>query len=171
MQETKLVNSSKKILLSVVALVAAVATGCAPRQPAAAELPFQAVVGEKALMTAVIEPAADHIWDAVGTIIDDQGMTDFQPETDEEWTAVRNASVVVAESGNLLMMGRRARDQGDWLGWSRDLIAAGQMAMNAAQARDRDSLFDAGGAIYVACRGCHESYWIAVDALGQPVTP
>ena len=151
------------------AIVIVVVAGCAPGAPAAPELPFEAVVGEKALMTAVIEPAADHIWDSVGTIIDDTGMNDFQPETDEEWIAVRNASVVVAESGNLLMMERRARDQGDWLGWSKDLIAAGQMAMNAAQARDRDSLFDAGGAIYVACRGCHESYW--VDQFGQPVTP
>ena len=159
----------KPLQLLVVAALAGTVPSCAPSEPAAAELPFRAIVGEKALMAAVIEPAADLVWDAVGTIIDADGENDFQPETDEEWIAVRNAAVVVAESGNLLMMERRARDQGDWLGWSKDLIAAGKMAMDAAEARDRDTLFDAGGAIYVACRGCHESYW--VDQFGQPVTP
>ena len=32
------------------------------------------------------------------------------PESDEQWAAVRNSAVLLAESGNLLLMGKRSND-------------------------------------------------------------
>ena len=55
-----------------------------------------------------------------------------------------NAAVTLAESGNLLMMDRRRLDDEDWVAWSRDLIDAGDAAMQAADARDVQGVFDIG---------------------------
>ncbi len=125
----------------------------------ASEPPFREVVGEKALMVSVIDPAADVVWGSVGTIMTLEGTEERAPSTEEEWAQVRNAAVVIAEAGNLLMIGRRARDQGDWIGWSLDLIDEGEKAMRAAEARDPQAVFDAGAEIYAVCSGCHENYW------------
>ena len=69
------------------------------------------MVDVKSLMIAMVDPAADILWDAVGTIITIEGVDEWYPETDEEWAEVQSAAIVLMESGNLLMMGDRARDQ------------------------------------------------------------
>jgi hypothetical protein len=125
----------------------------------AEKTPYRPVAGVKLLMTSIIDPASDLIWDSVGTIITEAGTEEIVPKDDEEWLAVRNAAVTIAESGNLLMMERRAQDTEDWFGWSLDLVDAGKAVMEAADARDTQGVFDAGGEIYMACRGCHEKYW------------
>jgi hypothetical protein len=122
--------------------------------------PFRAVAGNRLLMMSVVDPAADVVWDSVRTVMTLEGTEEFQPETDAEWEAVRNSSVILAEAGNLLMMERRAMDQGDWIGWSAALIDAGEDAMKAADARNPQAVFDAGGEIYAACSGCHAKYLI-----------
>jgi hypothetical protein len=121
--------------------------------------PFVPVAGVRLLMTSLLDPAADVLWDAVRIEMTLEGTQEFQPQTDEEWAAVRNAAVLLAESGNLLMMERRAVDQGDWIAWCQALVRAGESAMQAADARDPDAVFDAGGEVYVTCAGCHETYW------------
>ena len=99
------------------------AAGCtsAPAPP-----PFRPVADVKQLMASVVEPAAEVYWDAVGTIYDENGATEIEPQTIEEWDAVRNAAYVVAESGNLLMMSSRAKDGGDWMTMSQAMIEVGQ---------------------------------------------
>ena len=121
--------------------------------------PFREVAGTRLLMASVMEPAADHLWASVGWIISSEGEEKIQPETDEEWTLVRNAAVTLAESGNLLMMDRRKMDDEDWLAWCWDLIDAGDAAMQAADARDVQGVFDTGEQVYFACAGCHAQYW------------
>jgi hypothetical protein len=125
--------------------------------------PFQPVADMKQLMASVLEPAAEVYWDAVGTIIDENGVTEIQPKTIEEWDAVRNSAYVVAESGNLLMMSSRAKDGGDWMQMSRALINVGQKAIRAAEARDKAAVFDVGAEVYDACTACHAKY--AVETL------
>ncbi|MEM1245820.1 MAG: hypothetical protein AAGK22_05585 [Acidobacteriota bacterium] len=125
-----------------------------------ADTPFRETVGTRLLMASVFDPTADRIWNAVRTEMTLEGTTEFRPETDEEWNAVRNAAVTLAESGNLLMIGSRVRDQNDWIAWSRDLISAGEMAMRAAEAQDPERLFEVGAEIYRACDGCHSQYWV-----------
>jgi hypothetical protein len=109
-------------------------------------------------MNAVLEPAADVYWDAVGTILDEHGVWEFAPSTPEEWTAVRNAAYVIAESGNLLMMEGRAKDRGPWMAMSRAMVEAGRQALLAAETEDEAAVFDAGAEVYYVCSACHVQY-------------
>ena len=112
----------------------------------------------KTLMATVMEPAAEVYWDAVGVIVDEHGEQHIEPKTMEEWDAVRNAAYVVAESGNLLMMPTRAKDGGEWMAASRLMIEAAQKAIRAAEARDKDAVFDVGAEMYDSCTNCHAKY-------------
>jgi cytochrome c556 len=56
------------------------------------------------------------------------------------------------------MMDSRARDRGDWIAMSLALVEAGERALRAAEARDKDSVFTAGGDVYAACTSCHAKY-------------
>jgi hypothetical protein len=140
-------------LLIAVAVVTMGACGCAPAPP-----PFNAVADVKQLMESVVEPSADLYWDAVGTIVDAKGSHDFEPQTAEEWEAVRNAAYVVAESGNLLMIGSRVKGGGDWMTMARAMTESGRRAIRAAEERDPAAVFDAGGVMYEACTNCHAKY-------------
>jgi hypothetical protein len=117
----------------------------------------------KQLMVSVVEPAAEVYWDAVGTVIDESGVHEIEPKSIEEWDAVRNAAYVVAESGNLMMIGSRAKDGGDWMKLSQALVAAGEKAIRAAEARNKTAVFDTGAEVYDACTNCHAKY--AVETL------
>lgn len=133
--------------------VCAFGCGSAPEPP-----PYQPVADVKTLMAAIMEPAAEVYWDAVGVIVDEKGEQHIEPSTVEEWDAVRNAAYVVAESGNLLMMPTRAADGGEWMAASRLMIDAAQKAIRAAEARDPAAVFDVGAEMYDSCTNCHAKY-------------
>ena len=82
------------------------------------------------------------------------------PGDDAGWDAVRNQAVILAESGNLLMVGDRAGDSGVWMETSRALTDAGEAALAAALARDVDAITSVGDQIIDACERCHEKHWI-----------
>jgi len=127
------------------------------------EPPFTLVADLPDLMSTVVDPAADVYWDAVGWIIDASGTTEIRPESPEEWEAVRNAAYQVAESGNLMMMRGRAVDEPEWIAFSQALISVGRRAIEAAEARDEQGVFDVGAEIYAVCTACHATY--AVETL------
>ena len=135
-------------------LVPVLLCGCAPD----VEQPFIAVADLPDLMITVVEPAAEVYWDAVGWIIDASGTTEIRPGSPEEWEAVRNAAYQVAESGNLMMMEDRAVDEAAWTGFSQAMISVGRRAIEAAEARDEQGVFDVGAEIYAVCTGCHSTY-------------
>lgn len=83
------------------------------------------------------------------------------PKTDAEWAKVRISALALAESGNLLMIGRRARDQRDWMKFSREQIDAAEAVMAAADAKNLDALSKAGDALSETCYACHERYMAA----------
>ena len=126
----------------------------------AAGPPFEPQASVKELMVSIVDPAADVLWDSVGTIISEEGVVEWYPKTDEEWAAVRNGAVTIMESGNLLMIGDRARDNGAWMELSRGMIDAGAAALEAAESKDPDAVFAVGEQIYLACDRCHGLYWI-----------
>jgi len=121
------------------------------------------VVDMRQLMTAVVEPAAEIYWDAVGWIDDTAGSHEIVPQTTLEWDEVRNAAVVVAESGNLLLVPGRAPDREAWTALSLAMIAVGRRAIAAADARDPAAVFQTGGELYEACTACHAAY--AIETL------
>ena len=125
--------------------------------PTAAAPRYQLVTNARETMLWILDPATDVIWGAAGTIVTAAGETDLAPTTDEGWAAVVRASALVAETGNLLKMPGRSAGP-EWDRAADELIAAGRSALAAAHARDDAALFDAGGALYQACRSCHIRY-------------
>jgi hypothetical protein len=122
--------------------------------------PFKPKADVKELMVSIVDPAADVLWDSVGTIISEEGVDEWYPKTDEEWAAVRASAVVIMEAGNLLMIGNRARDQERWMDLSRGMIDAGAKALEAVDSKDPDAVFAVGEDVYIACDRCHALYWI-----------
>ncbi len=131
--------------------------------PPAAPAPFVPVADVQQLMEMVIDPAADVVWESVGAIITAEGTEEIFPRSDEDWAVVRNNAMVLAESGNLLMLGDRAKGEGPWMIMSRALVEAGTAALEAAEAKDADAVFAVGEQIYNACETCHVLYWYTDD--------
>ena len=102
------------------------------------------------LMQAMIIPASNALFNVPRQV----------PEDDAGWDAVRNQAVVLAESGNLLMIGDRAEDSEVWMATSGALTDAGEAALAAALARDVDAITSVGDRIIDACERCHEKHWI-----------
>lgn len=130
---------------------------CTPDSEASSS-PYIPVADVQQLMNTVLDPAAEVYWDAVGWILDFEGVHEFAPQSVEEWDAVRNAAYVLAEAGNLLMMDGRAVDQDGWIAWSKAMVEVGRQAIEAAEAEDEAGVFDAGAEVYYICSGCHASY-------------
>src|ERR1700760_2806444 len=56
----------------------------------------------KEVMQSIVDPSADALWGAVGTVVDNEnGIQELRPKTPEEWANVRNAAVRILEGGNL----------------------------------------------------------------------
>jgi hypothetical protein len=136
--------------------VAAFVVGC--NQAAPPPPPFKTLVDVKGLMSGIVDPSADAVWQSVAINITIEGEEHKKPVTDEEWTAVRNQAVTLAESGNLLMLPSRARDDDEWMKLSLQLVDVASQAVDAATAKDADKLLYVGGAIYDACVACHVKY-------------
>ncbi len=153
-------RASPAILSASILLAATLLFGCnaSPPPPAAVAPRFDPVVDTKQLMDFVVDPNADLIWGSVGTIIDERGRQELAPKSDDEWNALRNAAVVVAESGNLLMMDGRAPNQEDWMHKARGMIEAAKTVRTAVEARDVEALFNTGGVLYQSCVACHAPY-------------
>ena len=145
-------------LRPILLLAACVVSACGGPQPP----PFKPVSDNKLLMQAVVDPNADIIWEAVKTIDSPAGTEEIRPKNNEEWAAVRNAAVALAESGNLLMLVPRAKDGGEWMKRAQEMIDTGEKAIRAAEAKNAEQLFTVGGDIYDSCSNCHRQYMDAI---------
>jgi hypothetical protein len=128
--------------------------------PAASAPPFHTMLTTKQLMSWIIDPNATAIWNSVGSIVTDKGTEEKHPKTDEEWASFRNAAATLVESGNLLMLDGRAVDNDQWMATSRGMADAAATVLEAAEAKDVEAYFDAGGALYEACTACHSKYLV-----------
>ena len=120
--------------------------------------PFQTTANMKELMLNVLDPAADGVWESVGTIITADGSFEKAPSTDDEWAVVRMHALQLAESGNLLMLPSRSNGSPEWIAEAKALIEASQAAVKAVDARNKDTLFTVGGDIYDVCTSCHQQF-------------
>lgn len=131
--------------------------GAPPAAPATPAPPYKPVATNLELMESLIAHAADEYWGSVRVVVDENGETEYFPETDEEWEEVWAAGLSLAESGNLLMMPPRAVDD-EWIRISGKLVDAGVEAAAAALARDTEAVFAAGERVYNVCVECHQRY-------------
>jgi hypothetical protein len=138
----------------------------------------------KELMESIIDPSADVLWGAVGTVVDKEGTHELLPKTQEEWLDVRRAAVRIIEGSNLLMMpGRDAAPAGTksevpgveleppqmtalikknrktFDAFARELQALGVEASKASDTQNGVLLMDLGARMEDVCEGCHKTFW------------
>ncbi len=152
-------------LLTLVMAGTLLVAGCGGSEPSGP--PFKPVADVSQLMTMILDPAADAVWDAVGTVITAEGTDYWEPETDEEWAVVQNGAMTIMEGANLLMIGERARDQEVWMQLSQNMSDAASLMHEAAQARDPDLVFELGETVYRSCDRCHNLYWVGDEDRGR----
>jgi len=166
-----------------------VLSGCrerpAPKADTAAvpELRLNATIRD--IMDSFIDPAADHIWDAVAITVTAKGRVEKHPRTDEEWKELRRRAIQIMEGANLLLIpGRRVARPGekvdprvaippdqiealinqDRAGFTKlayELYDSVVPVLQAIEAKDKDKLLEVGDGIDRACENCHTKYWYA----------
>jgi hypothetical protein len=112
----------------------------------------------KQIMKGIVGPAATTVFNSVSTTVTSKGIEDKAPSTDEEWEVVGNAAAALIESGNLLLMGSRMVDKGEWVKMSQAMSDAAQVALKATQAKSADQVLASGEAVNVSCDNCHRKY-------------
>lgn len=131
--------------IGIVAIVALLVAGAVAQRSA-----MRPVASVTELMKAMVIPASNALFDVPRQV----------PEDDAGWETVRNHAIVLAESGNLLLVEGRAEDSEVWKSTSVALVEAGEAALEAAKARDVDAILEVGNQIIDACERCHEKHWI-----------
>jgi hypothetical protein len=103
------------------------------------------------------------VWKRQGYVTDAKGFRSLFPKNDEEWKEAENASLLLAEVTNVLLIpGRRVNEQP----WSDGVTAVRLTALKlAASARnkDEDAFMTAGSELNDACYACHKRYAPGVD--------
>jgi cytochrome c553 len=133
-----------KTRMLVLILLVPVASASAQRSTSG----VRPVATVKQLHEIMITPASDAVFRASGET----------PTSERSWVEARNQAVVLAEAGNLLMLGSRVRDNAGWMRMSRALVDAAATAATAAEKKDADALAGAGDIITAACEACHQPY-------------
>jgi hypothetical protein len=103
----------------------------------------------KQLMLDLIHPASNDI-----LLFVNRGGS----KNDGEWATVRRSALTLAESGNLLTMRGRPRDQGDWIKDANSLADVGRAAYKAAEAKDLGALSELTETLDASCTTCHKQY-------------
>lgn len=129
-----------------------------PEAPAAATPVISPVASVRQIMDGIVAPGAMVIFESVSTTITQAGIEEKAPSTDLEWAYVGTHAASLVEAGNLLLLGNRAVDQGDWVKMSRALMDAGQDVLKAVEARSADDVLAAGEKVNMACDACHMRY-------------
>jgi hypothetical protein len=146
-------------LVVVLWAFAAVATSSqTPRAPSSAPPPPKAAAPTRAeprvvgtmseLMVHVIRPASDAVF----------YITSRTPATEAEWGTLQAQTLMLAESGQLLMLPARARGRTQWLDDARLMLEAGRKAFAAAKAKDVAALEALNDEMYQSCVTCHEHF-------------
>ena len=147
---------TKAVVAGATALFGVVlASSCTPAAPPS---PYKPVATIEELMEGTVQPAAERFWTSVSTTISAAGIEEKYPKTDEEWEVVWGGAMTIAESGNLLMMPPRMREDPEWARLSSALVDVGVEAAKAARERNPDSVLEVGEKVYNVCTECHMKF-------------
>jgi hypothetical protein len=160
----------------------------ATNAPAAAPASdMTAVVSVRELMTNIVDPLSDNIFDAVGSDATPKGIVETKPTTDEDWAKIRQGAIVLAEASNLLKIPRKAapahdyvaknpgelppaeidaaieKNRGAWNAYANGLRTEALKVMEIVDRKDVDGVIKAGSDIDRACESCHLAFWYPGD--------
>lgn len=110
-------------------------------------------------MSRMVDPAANFIWSSVSTTVTTEGIEEKFPQSENEWDEVRKAVDRLAEGGRLLKTDPQRKGDKDWLKWSQAVVDSATLTLEAIESKNAEQVFEAGGAIYKTCVGCHGGYW------------
>jgi hypothetical protein len=151
-------------------------------------------------MLGIVDPTADFIFESVSVVVTAAGSKETQPRTEEEWLAVRNNALILAEAGNLLKIARpvaptRAiqgvefeppgpddlspaaievllkQNRTPFNNFAQQLTDAALVALRAVDARSVEGLYESGDVIDQACESCHMAYWYPPRPAASPRKP
>ena len=149
---------SVALFISSIGFVVASARTARTATPVAEAPVTTPVASIKQIMNGIVMPDAYVIYEAVGTKSSAAGVEEIAPQNDEEWAKVANAAAAIVESGNLLLMGDRVVDRGDWIKLTHEFMEQGKLALKAAEAKDKEGIVSAGGDLNTSCDNCHAKY-------------
>ena len=136
--------------------------GATPQANSSASGNIQPVGTMSDIMVSMVYPAANNILLSVYR---------GGPQDDKEWLAVQHSAVLLAESGNVLMMRGPAGGQGDWGKDARMLVDAGAAAYKAARGKDGNALMAVAQPLNAACTTCHKQYRSNIAGPNQRIGP
>jgi cytochrome c556 len=111
-----------------------------------AQSSYHEVASVKQIMAAIHGPVNG----AVGGMLKAGG-----PKDDAEWAKAERDATLLAEGGQLLLLGNRVKDQDVWVKNANALTDAATAALKAAGAKDVEAWKTAASGIGGSCRGCH----------------
>jgi hypothetical protein len=147
------------------------------------------VASVRDIMESMVEPNADKLFDSVAIDVNETGIHEMKPETDEQWEELEHAAFGLAEAVTLIkMVGRPMAQPGEMNSdpegpelapaviaakvsrsratWNKHATHLQDLAIKAlaiVEKRDTQGLFDIGGDLDTACENCHLEYWYPDD--------
>ncbi len=110
--------------------------------------PYKNTGNMSQLMVDIIYPASDAIF----------YIERAPPKNEVEWKAFRTQALMLAESGNLLLLPGRSRDNGKWVEDTKLMIDTGNAAYKAALAKNVEAIVALNDQLTAACITCHKDY-------------
>ena len=167
------------------------AGGCEQQPPAATQAathaatasPYQPTATFQEVMDAVVDPAADYLWDAVSSKVDAQGTHDFVPHTAGEWHQLRQRAIVLVEAANLIAVPGRRVAHGNMtieqpaaldvhsiqqrldtqhdqlLGFAAALRDISLTLVADIDRKDTAAIVEHGATLDEVCEACHKVFW------------
>ncbi|MDX8130436.1 cytochrome c [Methylomonas sp. OY6] len=158
-------------------------------EQAAPPIPFKPVATLQEIMTSIIDPNIDFIWNSVSSVSTASGTEERQPQTDEDWQLLRQHALAVTEAANLLLIEDRPiaatnaitssggaeltpaaiktliiEHRQEYVQRVQNLQNAAQSLLVAIDAKNVEELEKAGGEVEQACEQCHSQFWYPGDA-------
>lgn len=110
--------------------------------------PFQPVATISEIMVAIVLPYSDALL----------YIERNPPKGDHDWETLEKQALMLAESGNLLMMEGRAKDRGVWMKDARLLVEAGAAAVKATRSKNIQAVLALNDQIITSCIACHTQF-------------
>jgi len=110
--------------------------------------PFQPVATISQIMSAITLPYSDAL----------VYIQRNPPKNDRDWETLEMQALMLAESGNLLMIKDRAKNQEQWMKDARALVDAGMAAAKATRTKDMQAVMALNEQIVNSCVACHTKY-------------
>ena len=128
-------------------VVAALVLGAISSQPTVADAKYQSIASVEQLMSGLVKPQNVEIRKAL------RGSPD-----EKTWHKIEAQAAVLAEAGQLLQMGKRAKKDSVWVEAATRLTQSSAAVLAAAEKKDAKAAMAAVKGIGSSCGQCHKKF-------------